>query len=867
MAIHHFGEFTLDESSHQLTRGDGERVELSGRAFDLLVVLLRHRGEVVTRARLLDGVWQDSEVTDSALSQTLFLVRRALGPGGHQLIRTVSGRGYCIDLVPPSEKTAPDEEALPIFPPSAQEVPAVPPAIVPPTAITAAAASGTWRRRRFLWLGTGLSAVLVALAVWGFSAGSRPPPAPLTIMLEMAPDAPARDAWMLPALRGVMRTGLHGNLGVVVTEGDPDPEAADRASSAPNRSTLLNGQISVEAGSDPRRVSVRWTLVSADGRRERWVDFAPTDRLFDLASRAQRRLLGHDPSLALVGIGQMTGPVPEAALMLYARGIEEQARHHSADAAGHFEAALEGYPDLTIARLELAGALLDQGYRAAAVSHLRQVNRALAAKSDSNAVALRARSLYMARDFTAAAEAYEPLVAGYPEVLPWRLNAAEAHALAGNGKPALKLMASINPQGLSTRWAVEYHKIRAIALMALGDTVEATAAARAQLQEATLLREPELEAEAHLNLTNILYRSEDMAAATAAATRAVAAAERGKSSRAIFESRQFQIGLRMLNEQPVLQEELNLLLEAARSTGDIYREGAVQLTFANNRFRQLDLAGAIAHRQQALSLLERSGDRKGIDIALQSLFGLERLRGNRSEALAWLRRLEAGAGTSPLGRWPVEFERSRGAIWAGQPARALKELREARAEIGVTGPEMGLAALACQQAQAAVLAGQPEAAFAPLDACDAAIPRTAANAEPGVEQEIQRARSEIWRAIASVYVGRPGEAAGPLRTAEARVRALDGYRTMEILGELALGSALAADPGEAQATLVWIAVRPESRAAAFPQALVLQAQCILAKRQARTAATVCATAAAAADRIGQPVLRLKAPPQATAAAP
>ena len=843
MAIHRFGEFTLDESSHQLIRGDGERVELSGRAFDLLVVLLRHRGEVVTRARLLDGVWGDSEVTDSALSQTLFLVRRALGPEGRRLIRTVSGRGYCIDLPPPPDNTAPTPTGDPL--PVASPPPERP--------IGAVAEAGRRPRRPLLWLAAALCAALAVVAVLRWPTAQAPPASPLAITLAMAPDAPAHDAWTLSALRGVLRTGLHGNLEMVVT-GTSGPDAAAAGSArASGPSSTLSGRLGVRSGIDPRRVSVRWTLVTADGRRERWEDSAPIDRLFDLASRVQKRLLTYDPSLALVGIGEMSGPVPEAALMAFARGIDDQGENDPAAAAAHFEAALQAYPALTPARLELANALIEQGYRAAALSHLRQVDRTLAMKTDASSVALRARSLFLARDFAAAAKAFERLVAAHPDVLPWRMNAAQAHGLAGDGPQALALLAPIDPQRLSARWAVDYYKMRAIAL---SDPAQAIAAARLQLQESQRLREPELEAEARLNLARLHYGTADMAAATAEATRALAAAERGKSNRARLETRQFQVGLRMFNEQPVARQELAQLLEAARSTGDIYREGAVELILANDRFRQLDLAGAVEHRQRALQLLERSGDRNGIDTALQSLFGLERLRGDREAALGWLRRLLADAGSSPFDRWQLDYERSRGTIWAGFPARAAAELQATRRAMGESGTPMDHAALACLQAKASVLAGDPKAAFAPLDDCDAAISRAVGKDAPGVEQRIMRARAQLWRAVAAHAAGRPGDAAGALRAAETGARAVDGYRTMELLGELAQAAALVDEPARARATLAWIAGKPEVGAAALPRAMLHRAQCTLARREGDANAKICIEAEAAAKRIGHPLLRL-----------
>jgi len=51
-----FGEVEIDFKRHEATYG-GEPLELSPREFELLSFFIQHRGEVVTRERLLDAVW------------------------------------------------------------------------------------------------------------------------------------------------------------------------------------------------------------------------------------------------------------------------------------------------------------------------------------------------------------------------------------------------------------------------------------------------------------------------------------------------------------------------------------------------------------------------------------------------------------------------------------------------------------------------------------------------------------------------------------------------------------------------------------------------------------------------------------------
>jgi DNA-binding response OmpR family regulator len=51
-----FGDLTLDFRAHEAWKG-GQPIELSPREFQLLAFFIQHRGEVVTREKLLDTVW------------------------------------------------------------------------------------------------------------------------------------------------------------------------------------------------------------------------------------------------------------------------------------------------------------------------------------------------------------------------------------------------------------------------------------------------------------------------------------------------------------------------------------------------------------------------------------------------------------------------------------------------------------------------------------------------------------------------------------------------------------------------------------------------------------------------------------------
>ena len=90
-----FEDFELDTDAFELRRA-GEPVRVERQVFDVLLHLVRHRDRVVTKEELLDEVWGDRFVSESALTSRLKAARRALGDDGRRqrCIRTVHGRGY-----------------------------------------------------------------------------------------------------------------------------------------------------------------------------------------------------------------------------------------------------------------------------------------------------------------------------------------------------------------------------------------------------------------------------------------------------------------------------------------------------------------------------------------------------------------------------------------------------------------------------------------------------------------------------------------------------------------------------------------------------------------------------------------------------
>jgi two-component system, OmpR family, response regulator len=94
-AVLRVGDLSLDPATHRVTRGAAP-IELTGKEFSLLDYLMRHPGEVLTRTRLIEHVWDfaydgDSNVVDVYIR---YLREKVDRPFGRDSIQTVRGAGY-----------------------------------------------------------------------------------------------------------------------------------------------------------------------------------------------------------------------------------------------------------------------------------------------------------------------------------------------------------------------------------------------------------------------------------------------------------------------------------------------------------------------------------------------------------------------------------------------------------------------------------------------------------------------------------------------------------------------------------------------------------------------------------------------------
>ncbi|MFO7628023.1 MAG: winged helix-turn-helix domain-containing protein [Prochlorococcaceae cyanobacterium] len=95
-------DLRLDPERRQGQRA-GRDLNLTAREYDLLLLLLRHKGSVVSRGQILAEIWPNQEEGSSNVIEVYVrYLRQKLEAGGERrLIHTVRGRGYCLGDRPP----------------------------------------------------------------------------------------------------------------------------------------------------------------------------------------------------------------------------------------------------------------------------------------------------------------------------------------------------------------------------------------------------------------------------------------------------------------------------------------------------------------------------------------------------------------------------------------------------------------------------------------------------------------------------------------------------------------------------------------------------------------------------------------------
>ena len=90
------GDLTLDEDSHEVSRG-GRQVDLTATEFELLRYLMRNPRRVLSKAQILDRVWNyDFGGQSNIVELYVSYLRKKIDAGHEPMIHTVRGAGYVL---------------------------------------------------------------------------------------------------------------------------------------------------------------------------------------------------------------------------------------------------------------------------------------------------------------------------------------------------------------------------------------------------------------------------------------------------------------------------------------------------------------------------------------------------------------------------------------------------------------------------------------------------------------------------------------------------------------------------------------------------------------------------------------------------
>lgn len=105
------GELVMDEDAHEVSRA-GQPIDLTATEFELLRYLMRNPRRVLSKAQILDRVWQyDFGGQENIVELYVSYLRRKVDRGRAPMIHTVRGVGYV--LRPATSSAAPEPPAAP----------------------------------------------------------------------------------------------------------------------------------------------------------------------------------------------------------------------------------------------------------------------------------------------------------------------------------------------------------------------------------------------------------------------------------------------------------------------------------------------------------------------------------------------------------------------------------------------------------------------------------------------------------------------------------------------------------------------------------------------------------------------------------
>ena len=354
--MYRFDDFLADPETWRLSRA-GREIHLEPVVLKLLVYLIANRTRLVTRDELMDTVWGDTVISESALTKAVARLRKALDDdsAAPRYLETVRSRGYRF-VAEVEEIEEPDQ------------------ADVLSGKSRAAAA------RRLLFAGAAAVVVLIVLAV----SWLRGPPVETSqaeaieslavLPLDNLTGDPEQD-YYVDGLQDLLITELSQLSGLRVTSRQSTRRYRDSQLSATDMAKELDVDALVEGSLLREGSNIEVTIQLIDGRRDAhlWAErySRDTSYAFDLVSEMARAIgteivsATPSPGFRMPDHG-LSGPVDSRAIDAYALALMHMDRLTSDSidiAVERFQEAVEIEPEFALAWGHLAVAYAMQGLR------------------------------------------------------------------------------------------------------------------------------------------------------------------------------------------------------------------------------------------------------------------------------------------------------------------------------------------------------------------------------------------------------------------------------------------------------------------------------------------------------------------------
>jgi TolB-like protein/DNA-binding winged helix-turn-helix (wHTH) protein/tetratricopeptide (TPR) repeat protein len=352
--VYRFDNFLADPETWKLSR-DGQEIHLEPVVLSLLIYLIENRERLVTRNELMDTVWGDTVISESALTKAVARLRKALGDDSvtHRYLETVRSRGYRF-VADVEEIESADQSAL---------------------------ASGKARAaaaRRATQAGAAVIIVLTILAVSWFRMPAHETPQEQVIRsLAVLPlsnlTGDPEQGYYVDGLQDLLITEISQLPGLRVTS----RQSTKRYRGSELPTTDIAGELGVDAlieGSVLQKGSkIEVTVQLIDGRSdthlwaERYTREAPyvLNLISDVANAIGAEIGTPRPSSGTGGLGRVvTGPVDPGAIDAYALGttyLDSFTKDGIQSAIEQLETAVAIEPKFALAWGQLSAAYAMQG--------------------------------------------------------------------------------------------------------------------------------------------------------------------------------------------------------------------------------------------------------------------------------------------------------------------------------------------------------------------------------------------------------------------------------------------------------------------------------------------------------------------------